>query len=63
MGPDDDSPIIVDQRDQFEYGAPPGNLAVFGVGEKHQEMPFGAGMFHASNDCKFWKPVLQFLDL
>lgn len=50
MGPDDDPPMVVDKRDQFHYGAPARKISVFRVGEKHQEMSFGAGIFDSSQD-------------
>ena len=50
MGPDDDPPMMVDKRDQFHYRAPARKISVFRVGEKNQEMSFGAGIFDSSQD-------------
>jgi hypothetical protein len=50
MGPDDNTTIVVDQRNQIKYGAPARNVAVLRVGEKYQEMPFRTGVFHAAYD-------------
>jgi hypothetical protein len=63
VGPDDDSTMMVDKRDQVHYRAPARKVPISRIGQEDKEVSLRAGVLDSSDYGESWKPVSEFLDV